>query len=622
MTSSNSFPFSDLPRAESQRPMVWEANIIRNRWTFFSSSILSLRLVRRGDLSDDDVRSRSPIERCSRESTLWLAKCNRNRSWSRICLVWNAEKRKKRSFTSLSDMFVFRRQLKRFVNKIPHRTLIAERIPQYQERSALLPGGVNTPFPIVVVPDVDLELLFKSHERLKENLQRRHWIVDVKKVEADYRIWKKARRELGRSFSTTRFGLIVLTFFDFTLTPSSLSARTSSTVGRTIPRAQREVSRRLPSTAGAAARVGSRNEFVEVSLRIRNATQIEFDDAIVARFSRSDVVGRRAVLVLRVRRIVSRTKIRLGKTFFFSFCSAQLEYLLLNFFNKSLDTYQMQFCSTVNVVQSFVIEAFGYHFSDIKNVFNIVGEFTSDEFFSSIDVRGSSLVETDDEENSGELLHLFGASTPLGIVSPFIRTNFPKEALPFYIYSIGRNYTPHQGQSSCIELLGRVTRNFLGESLTSFPVFQPFPTNLRSICWSTISTKSPMNKRNISTTCWKKHWRLRQRSARKRSTWPRTRSITFSFSWLRSSPVSTISWTSLCASVSRRPTNFSLTNRCVWTSKFIFRRSWIMFASVRFRWSTIIWRDDWWSNTVLTSEATSRWFTRVSPMFLNCPNAF
>ena len=158
-------------------------------------------------------------------------------------------------------------------------------------------------------------------------------------------------------------------------------------MGRTIPRAQREVSRRLPSTAGAAARVGSRNEFVEVSLRIRNATQIEFDDAIVARFSRSDVVGRRAVLVLRVRRIVSGTKLRLGKTFFFSFCSAQLEYLLLNFFNKSLDTYHMQFCSTVNVVRSFVIEAFGYHFSDIKNVFNIVGEFFFPGEFSSNDVR-------------------------------------------------------------------------------------------------------------------------------------------------------------------------------------------------------------------------------------------
>ena len=96
-------------------------------------------------------------------------------------------------------MFVFRRQLKRFLNKIPHRTLIAERIPQYQERSALLPGGVNTPFPIVVVPDVDLELLFKSHERLKENLQRRHWIVDVKKVEADYQIWKKLDENLANA---------------------------------------------------------------------------------------------------------------------------------------------------------------------------------------------------------------------------------------------------------------------------------------------------------------------------------------------------------------------------------------------------------------------------------------
>ena len=54
--------------------------------------------------------------------------------------------------------------------------------------------------------------------------------------------------------------------------------------------------------------------------------------------------------------------------------SAQLEYKLLNYFNKSLDAYNMQFCSTFNVVRSFVVEAFGYHFSDIKNAFNIVGK--------------------------------------------------------------------------------------------------------------------------------------------------------------------------------------------------------------------------------------------------------
>ena len=72
-----------------------------------------------------------------------------------------------------------------------------------------------------------------------------------------------------------------------------------------------------------------------------------------------------------------------------------------------------------------------------------------------------SLAEHDDDENSVELLHLFGTSTPLGIVSPFIRTNFPKEALPYYVYSIGRNYNPHSGQSSCIELLGKISyKNF------------------------------------------------------------------------------------------------------------------------------------------------------------------
>lgn len=153
------------------------------------------------------------------------------------------------------------------------------------------------------------------------------------------------------------------------------------------------------------------------------------------------------------------TKKRKAKKNFSSFVcslSAQLEYLLLNYFNKSLDAFQMQFCSTVNVVRSFVIEAFGYHFSDIKNVFNIVGKFVIASISSLFLMFSSflSLVEHDDDDNSIELLHLFGASTPLAIISPFIRTNFPKESLPFYVYSIGRNYTPQNGQSSCIELLG------------------------------------------------------------------------------------------------------------------------------------------------------------------------
>ena len=62
----------------------------------------------------------------------------------------------------------------------------------------------------------------------------------------------------------------------------------------------------------------------------------------------------------------------------------------------------------------------------------------------------------DDDENSVDLLHLFGTSTPLGIISPFIRTSFSTKALPYYVYSIGRNYNPHSGQSSCIELLGTI----------------------------------------------------------------------------------------------------------------------------------------------------------------------
>jgi len=40
----------------------------------------------------------------------------------------------------------------------------------------------------------------------------------------------------------------------------------------------------------------------------------------------------------------------------------------------------MQFCSAVNIIKSFVIEAFGYHFSDIKNVFNIVGTTKRNDF--------------------------------------------------------------------------------------------------------------------------------------------------------------------------------------------------------------------------------------------------
>lgn len=78
----------------------------------------------------------------------------------------------------------------------------------------------------------------------------------------------------------------------------------------------------------------------------------------------------------------------------------------------------------------------------------------------NISVCFFSLAEHDDDENSVELLHLFGTSTPLGIVSPFIRTNFPTDILPYYVYSIGRNYNPHSGQSSCIELIGKIQNHF------------------------------------------------------------------------------------------------------------------------------------------------------------------
>lgn len=101
-------------------------------------------------------------------------------------------------------MILIRRQARFFLHEI-RRTLIAERIPQYKERSALLPGGLNTPFPVVVEPDIDLELLFKSPERLQENLQRRHWIVDVKKVEHDYHLWKKLNKQIAEAASSKRY---------------------------------------------------------------------------------------------------------------------------------------------------------------------------------------------------------------------------------------------------------------------------------------------------------------------------------------------------------------------------------------------------------------------------------
>jgi hypothetical protein len=88
-------------------------------------------------------------------------------------------------------MIIIRRQIRCCLHEI-RRTLIAERIPQYKERSTLLPGGLNTPFSIVVEPDIDLELLFRSHER-------RHWIVDVKKVKHDYHLWKKINRQLAEA---------------------------------------------------------------------------------------------------------------------------------------------------------------------------------------------------------------------------------------------------------------------------------------------------------------------------------------------------------------------------------------------------------------------------------------
>ncbi|CAF2081947.1 unnamed protein product [Rotaria magnacalcarata] len=298
---------------------------------------------------------------------------------------------------SVLDMIIIRRHTKCFLHEI-RRTLIAERIPQYKERSALLPGGLNTPFPIVVEPDIDLELLFKSHEQLQENLQRRHWIVDVKKVEHDYHLWKKLNKQIAEA-TARRSQLEELHQWG-----EQLYALNAKFLVACL---------RLPAPLhGAVPEITGRKLLYEYGSQ------------------------RKSSLTMRSwRDLAEVTSLDAAPFSSFAFGEfAQLEYTLLNYFNKSLDAYNMQFCSTVNVVKSFVIEAFGYHFSDIKNVFNIVAEH-------------------DDDENSVELLHLFGTSTPLGIVSPFIRTNFTSDALPYYVYSIGRNYNPHSGQSSCIELL-------------------------------------------------------------------------------------------------------------------------------------------------------------------------
>ncbi|CAF0999576.1 unnamed protein product [Adineta steineri] len=296
-------------------------------------------------------------------------------------------------------MIIIRRQTRFFLHEI-RRTLIAERIPQYKERSALLPGGLHTPFPTVVEPDIDLELLFKSHEQLQDNLQRRHWIVDVKKVEHDYQLWKKLNRQIAEA-----------------------------TVKRqSQPEELRQLGEQLHSLNA---------KFLVACLRLPAPLHTAVPQSSIPKLLFEYGSQRKSSLTMRSwRDLAEVTSIDAAPFSSFAFGEfAQLEYILLNYFNKSLDTYNMQFCAAVNVVKSFVIEAFGYHFSDIKNVFNIVVEHDADD------------------ENSVELLHLFGTSTPLGIVSPFIRTNFLSNALPYYVYSIGRNYSPHIGQSSCIELL-------------------------------------------------------------------------------------------------------------------------------------------------------------------------
>ena len=158
------------------------------------------------------------------------------------------------------EMFGVRRHGTRWFQEF-RRTLIAERIPHYKERSALLPAGINSPFPFVVEPDIDLELLFRSHEQLQDNLQRRHWIVDVKKVEHDYQLWKKLNKQLAEAGERQ----ISVNFFIFNIEFRGREkkfvhryffflVRTSSTVGRTIVFVECSISGRLSSFTSAITR--------------------------------------------------------------------------------------------------------------------------------------------------------------------------------------------------------------------------------------------------------------------------------------------------------------------------------------------------------------------------------
>ena len=143
-------------------------------------------------------------------------------------------------------------------------------------------------------------------------------------------------------------------------------------MGRSIVCIKCKISCCLSSTTCSFTCSCTRDKYTEIIIRTWQSTKIEFDNEIMerSRWSHNDRCC--TIFFVCIRWIVNNTTKANFSFLWNSISSAQLEYLLLNYFNKSLDAFNMQFCNAANVVQSFVIEAFGYHFSDIKNVFNIV----------------------------------------------------------------------------------------------------------------------------------------------------------------------------------------------------------------------------------------------------------
>ncbi|CAF1556674.1 unnamed protein product, partial [Didymodactylos carnosus] len=300
---------------------------------------------------------------------------------------------------------------------------IIDRIAQYKERSAILPG-VGSPFPTIVQPDIDLEALFKSRDQLQINLQRRHWIVDVNKLYADFRKWQTLNEQIN---STTQE---YLNCSELLKQHSHHDPQQSNYYKQKVAELRTNIQQFREQLQPLNAK------FLVACLRLPNALHVAVPEKGDVKLIFEHGVQRKSSLTMRSWRdlseVIKQDATPFSKYSFGEF--AQLEYLLLSYFNNELDRHDMNFCSSVNVCKSFVIEAFGRNFADMKNGFNIIEEHP-------------------DEEHTVDLYHLYGTASPIGLIAPFIRKNFSTDSLPFFVYSIGRNYSPEHGQSSCIELL-------------------------------------------------------------------------------------------------------------------------------------------------------------------------